>query len=175
MVIQQPPSPLFTLYVQALGNRVCVMCWKFHLTLLFPSPISLSSSLHSVASDCLQPPHFLILLPLLLSPISLGLTAFLLLEREMQRRVNEQSRKKNWERKIREWADQNVNHLNFTINVGHFAESLKSCSFAEPADNRTSKRECRLRDYRLYMPFSLCSHQLSCNIKQMCAFEHIWG
>lgn len=36
------------------------MCWKFHLTLLFPSPISLSSSLPSVASDCLQPPLILL-------------------------------------------------------------------------------------------------------------------
>lgn len=50
-----------TLCVHALGNRVCLMCWKFHLTLLFPSPILLSSSLLSVASDCLQPPHFLLL------------------------------------------------------------------------------------------------------------------
>lgn len=50
------PSPSIPLITQGLGNRLCLMCWQFHLTLL--SLISLASSLSSVASDCLESLHF---------------------------------------------------------------------------------------------------------------------
>lgn len=59
---QRSLSGPLPLTVQALGNRVCLMCWQFHLTLLSLSLILLASSLRSVANDCLQPPHFLLLL-----------------------------------------------------------------------------------------------------------------
>lgn len=59
VVAWQPPA-LLTLHVQAQAHRVCLMCWKFHLTLL-SSPISLSSSFLSVASDCLQIPPLLLI------------------------------------------------------------------------------------------------------------------
>lgn len=71
------PLLLFPLYVQALSNMVCLMCWKFHLTLLLPL-LSLSlhlSSLRSVIAWSL--PTFSTSYPTPLFTISLGLTAFL--------------------------------------------------------------------------------------------------
>lgn len=46
------PQPLT---VQALGNRVCLMCWQFHWTLPSLSLIVLASSVLTMASDCLSP------------------------------------------------------------------------------------------------------------------------
>lgn len=88
-VTQQPPAS-YTLHVQALGTRECLMCWKFNFPLF--SPILLSSSFLAVDSDCLQP------LP---PPSSLGLSPCSTGDIE---RVNEPGKKKNWKIKIREWG-----------------------------------------------------------------------
>lgn len=61
-----PPYPSIPLTTQGLGNRLCLMCWQFHLTLL--SFILLVPSLLSVASDCLESLHS----PLPLPPSSLS-------------------------------------------------------------------------------------------------------
>lgn len=109
VVPQRPPQPppLFTLHVKAPGNRVCLMCWKFHGTLLSPllsHSLHLSSlrlviacSLPTFSSSYLPPPSSFTPSPRGLEADSLSLAS-----EEDAERVNEQGSVKKERERVRE-------------------------------------------------------------------------